>query len=120
RRPPIRRLGGIQKDSAHRSRPDRASHDGETRGVWFGPSDGVLRRRRTGKDRAGRRRPGLRIPRFAAPRRSKQDLSEQVGIPTMAQRVSKRHLSRRTFLRGTGVALALPWLDAMLPAFATR
>lgn len=38
----------------------------------------------------------------------------------MAQRVTKRHLSRRTFLRGTGVALALPWLDAMLPAFATR
>lgn len=28
-------------------------------------------------------------------------------------------LSRRTFLRGTGVALALPWLDAMVPsAFA--
>jgi len=26
-------------------------------------------------------------------------------------------LSRRTFLRGTGVALALPMLDAMLPAF---
>jgi len=25
-------------------------------------------------------------------------------------------LSRRTFLRGTGVALALPWLEAMLPA----
>lgn len=25
-------------------------------------------------------------------------------------------LSRRTFLRGTGVALALPWLDAMRPA----
>ncbi|MGE0127513.1 MAG: DUF1552 domain-containing protein [Blastocatellales bacterium] len=27
-------------------------------------------------------------------------------------------LSRRTFLRGTGVALSLPMLDAMLPAFA--
>lgn len=27
-------------------------------------------------------------------------------------------LSRRAFLRGTGVALSLPWLDAMLPAFA--
>src|SRR5262249_18005596 len=25
-------------------------------------------------------------------------------------------LSRRTFLRGTGVALALPWLDAMAPS----
>ena len=37
-------------------------------------------------------------------------------IPT----ASKKHVSRRTFLRGSGVALALPWLDAMLPAFATR
>lgn len=30
----------------------------------------------------------------------------------------KRRLARRTFLKGTGVALALPWLDAMRPAFA--
>jgi hypothetical protein len=28
----------------------------------------------------------------------------------------RRPLSRRTFLRGTGVALALPWLEAMRPA----
>src|SRR5437868_646477 len=27
-------------------------------------------------------------------------------------------MSRRTFLRGTGVALALPWLDAMVPVHA--
>src|SRR5262245_18067048 len=27
-------------------------------------------------------------------------------------------LKRRTFLRGAGVAMALPWLDAMRPAFA--
>ena len=30
--------------------------------------------------------------------------------------ISKRHLSRRTFLRGTGVSLALPLLDSMVPA----
>jgi hypothetical protein len=30
--------------------------------------------------------------------------------------ISKRHLSRRTFLRGAGVTVALPLLDAMLPA----
>jgi len=30
--------------------------------------------------------------------------------------ISKRHLSRRTVLRGMGATLALPWLDAMLPA----
>jgi hypothetical protein len=30
--------------------------------------------------------------------------------------ITKKHLPRRTFLRGAGVAIALPLLDAMLPA----
>ena len=38
----------------------------------------------------------------------------------MTHFVQKKHLSRRLLMRSTGVALALPWLDAMLPAFATR
>ena len=29
-----------------------------------------------------------------------------------------KHLERRTFLRGMGAAIALPMLDAMIPAFA--
>lgn len=29
----------------------------------------------------------------------------------------RKSISRRQFLRGAGVALALPWLDAMIPAF---
>ena len=33
---------------------------------------------------------------------------------------SNRSLSRRALLRGAGVALALPWLDAMRPAFAGK
>ena len=32
--------------------------------------------------------------------------------------VTKKHISRRTALRGMGVTLALPFLDAMVPAFA--
>src|SRR3954467_5099811 len=32
--------------------------------------------------------------------------------------VTCKHLPRRTFLRGLGAAVALPWLDAMKPAFA--
>ncbi len=32
----------------------------------------------------------------------------------------KSHLSRRAMLRGCGALLALPWLEAMVPAFATR
>ena len=31
---------------------------------------------------------------------------------------TQRALSRRQFLRGAGIALSLPWLDSMLPAFA--
>ncbi len=30
--------------------------------------------------------------------------------------ITKKHIPRRTFLRGAGVTLALPWLEAMLPA----
>ena len=30
--------------------------------------------------------------------------------------ITKKHLSRRTFLRGAGVAVGLPLLDAMIPA----
>ncbi|MBL8230745.1 MAG: DUF1552 domain-containing protein [Bryobacterales bacterium] len=32
--------------------------------------------------------------------------------------ILRKHLSRRTLLRGAGVAFGLPWLDAMRPAFA--
>ena len=34
--------------------------------------------------------------------------------------VSKRHLPRRTFLRGVGATLALPLLDAMVPALTAQ
>src|SRR3569833_3876045 len=34
----------------------------------------------------------------------------------MAEILTKKHLSRRTFLRGGSVASALPFLDAMVPA----
>lgn len=34
----------------------------------------------------------------------------------MAHFLTKKHLSRRSFLRGTGVAVGLPFLDAMVPA----
>ena len=36
----------------------------------------------------------------------------------MAHFITRRHLSRRTFLRGTGAAMALPLLDSMAPAMS--
>jgi hypothetical protein len=32
--------------------------------------------------------------------------------------ITRRALPRRTFLRGLGTAVALPFLDSMVPAFA--
>src|SRR5262249_16854522 len=32
--------------------------------------------------------------------------------------ITKKHLARRTFLRGLGTAMALPMLDSMVPALA--
>jgi hypothetical protein len=32
--------------------------------------------------------------------------------------ITRKHLNRRTFLRGVGTAVSLPFLDAMVPAFA--
>jgi hypothetical protein len=34
--------------------------------------------------------------------------------------LAKKHLSRRTFLRGAGVTMALPFLDAMVPALGAQ
>ena len=34
--------------------------------------------------------------------------------------ISKKHLNRRQLLRGAGVALSLPLLDAMLPALTAQ
>jgi len=34
--------------------------------------------------------------------------------------ISRKHLSRRTFLKGAGVTLSLPLLDAMVPALTAR
>ena len=34
--------------------------------------------------------------------------------------ITKKHLSRRTLLRGIGTTLALPLLDSMIPAFASE
>lgn len=39
-------------------------------------------------------------------------------MPTRPSLFTNRKLDRRTMLRGAGVALALPWLTAMQPAFA--
>ena len=39
-------------------------------------------------------------------------------MESIAMFITKRHLPRRTFLRGIGATVALPLLDAMVPAMA--
>ena len=34
--------------------------------------------------------------------------------------ITRKAIARRTFLRGMGTAVALPFLDSMVPAFAAK
>jgi hypothetical protein len=43
-------------------------------------------------------------------------METKMSLPSKFGIISKKHLSRRAVLRGTGVALALPLLDSMIPA----
>src|SRR2546429_6199951 len=62
--------------------------------------------------RTGRRKPPEMSLGGLTPPRSPE---RKIPMPSF---VTPRLVSRRAFLRGAGVALSLPWLDAMTPAFA--
>ena len=70
---------------------------------------GVPQRGRGPKDPADARTENGRIQEIAPAASTLSETGRPLGL-----RLSAR-LDRRTFLRGTGTAMALPWLDAMLP-----
>src|SRR5262249_29170359 len=80
-----------------------------------GPRRRVLRHARRAQDRCGRS--GRRLPLVIDSPWNR----EQHTIPNEEVRimiVTKKAIPRRTVLRGMGAALALPFLDGMVPAFA--
>src|SRR3546814_2311794 len=50
------------------------------------------------------------------PSRPLADVAGLPGTRRVAMYITKKHLSRRTVLRGVGATVALPFLDAMVPA----
>lgn len=50
----------------------------------------------------------------------RESIIDSFQPPQAMYTASKRHLDRRAFLRGAGTVLSLPFLEAMVPAFATR
>ena len=54
--------------------------------------------------------------RMQAPPRGRGPRRRRVAKRGLTMFLTKQHLSRRTVLKGAGVALALPLLDAMIPA----
>ena len=43
-----------------------------------------------------------------------------IRIEDMIMFITKKHLSRRTFLQGAGATLALPFLESMIPAMTAQ
>ena len=61
-----------------------------------------------------------KMPLAEAPPRNRRFGSPLVlSELTMSSFVMKKHLSRRTFLNGVSVTLALPFLESMIPAVST-
>src|SRR5262249_18507071 len=86
--------------------------DGKAIYLRAGPGAGRGRRAGYSEDRP--RRAGEQLSVFVADRWA----DEQRSLPNeeFAMIVTKKALSRRTFLRGVGATLALPLLDAMIPS----
>ena len=64
--------------------------------------------------RSERAKPGRNAPRRSSALNKKTYRIEIGERITMF--ITKKHIPRRTFLRGAGVTLALPLLDSMIPA----
>src|SRR5262249_19613800 len=91
----------------------RHNDDREVDDVWSRPRPGLLRCACGAGDHA---RCGTeRLSFFGS--RSRYRREHTVSNEENPMIVTKMALSRRTFLRGAGVTLALPLLDSMLPAF---
>src|SRR5262245_52973683 len=90
---------------------------GEAAGVRARPGAGALRSAgRPADPEPGRRR---QLPLLGVhPRNRKQYPLPDAGRGRENMIVTRKHLARRTFLRGMGTAIALPLLDAMRPALA--
>jgi hypothetical protein len=60
----------------------------------------------------------VRRSRWAGPKRTERDDRRPLGRLERgdAMYITKKHISRRTMLRGMGVTMALPFLEAMVPA----
>src|SRR5690606_34394608 len=91
---------------------DRARHPprGRRTGLSVFGNRSRYREQRTIQDAGGR------TPGGWADYRRGRAMSRNGDLNTMY--ITQKHLPRRTFLRGAGAALALPLLDAMVPAFA--
>src|SRR4030095_1971322 len=94
----------------------RAHDDGKAADVQSGTRSRVLRYAGRPRHHAGRG--GQQLPVFVARHGNRQEhaVSNEESVRGRVMYISKKHLPRRTFLRGMGVTLALPLLDSMVPA----
>src|SRR5688572_10209972 len=111
----IRRSGRASLAARVAPQGVRRQRDGEAAHLRAGTRDRVLRSPR--HSRRGSRRGGGRLPVVVdhPGDRRERAVSDEEG---RAMIVTRKAIPRRTILRGLGATVALPLLDAMVPAFA--
>src|SRR5262249_5663466 len=110
--PQVRRRGGITEGAAQPSRIVRQYVFGKASHLRARPRRGILRRARCPQNRCRCREE--RLPLLVV--HSRHHHQHSVPDEEIAMIITKKSLHRRTFLRGAGATLALPLLDAMVPA----
>ena len=111
-----RRPGGAPAGVGESLQPVPRQRDEHAAHLCAGPRRRVLRRAGGPRDPARRGSPGLPFLVDHSRHRQERSISDE-EIRIMI--ITKMALPRRTFLRGMGVTLALPLLDAMVPALST-
>src|SRR5262249_29929307 len=110
----VRRPGRIAGDPEDAAAGVRALPDGEAAHLRAGPRRGRRRPPGRGRDRAPARPQGLSVLGAGAGRRAERAIPE-ARSQTRGAMTKHLRISRRTVLKGMGAAVALPWLEAMLP-----
>src|SRR4029450_6682399 len=111
-----RRPCGAASGAVETPRNLRAHDDGKAADVQSGTRSRVLRYAGRPRHHAGRG--GQQLPVFVARHGNRKEhaVSNEESVRGRVMFITKKHLHRRTFLRGMGATVALPVLDAMVPA----
>src|SRR5439155_2515722 len=114
---------GIESAAARRPRAISTHRHRKAVDLRARPAAGLLRSSGRSQNRSRRRAAGLPLVVDRARHREEPDVSDARaarGVKLIMPFLTSKSMPRRTVLQGLGATMALPFLEAMVPAFSLR